>query len=383
MSSPGPDRLPGSPPAPATAPAEGPPLTRWQKFRLVVKVVELRLRFIALMAVTGLVFAYWDTLWNHYEKWMRPAGRAHAAAVAASSIYCPMHPQVVQDEPGSCPICGMPLSRRKKGEKAALPGGSLARVQLAPFRVAQAGIRTAEVGYAPLTETLTTVGYVEFDERRLASDLVEGPRGCRGSRSSTSTSPATTVEAGEPLAELYSPELYQAIQELLLGPAIGAARPPRPQTAAGPVAPGRPRRSWSGCRPRSSGSGGSRQAQIDEILADGQGRRHDADPLADRRARGQEERRRGPVRRRRATRCSRSPTSRTSGSRRRSTRTRSAWSASGRRSRRPSRRSRARPSRARSRSSSRTLDPATRTVERPVRPGEPRPPAPARACSPR
>ena len=29
------------------------PLTRWQKFRMVVKVVELRLRFIALMAATG------------------------------------------------------------------------------------------------------------------------------------------------------------------------------------------------------------------------------------------------------------------------------------------------------------------------------------------
>ena len=33
------------------------PLTPWRKFRLVVKVVELRLRFIAIMAVTGLTFA--------------------------------------------------------------------------------------------------------------------------------------------------------------------------------------------------------------------------------------------------------------------------------------------------------------------------------------
>ena len=106
-------------------------MTRWQKFRLVVKVVELRLRFIALMAVTGLVFAYWDTLWNRYDKWMRPAAEQHAA-VSGIEYYCPMHPQVVQDEPGSCPICGMPLARRKKGEKATLPEGVTARVAAGP-----------------------------------------------------------------------------------------------------------------------------------------------------------------------------------------------------------------------------------------------------------
>ena len=92
------------------------PLTRWQKFRLVVKVVELRLRFIALMAVTGLVFAYWDTLWNRYEKWMRPAGE-QPRRCRGIEYYCPMHPSVVQHEPGKCPICGMPLAKRKKGEK--------------------------------------------------------------------------------------------------------------------------------------------------------------------------------------------------------------------------------------------------------------------------
>ena len=146
------------------------PLTRWQKFRLVVKVVELRLRFVALMAITGLVFAYWDTLWNRYDKWMRPAAEKHVA-VSGIEYYCPMHPQVVQDEPGSCPICGMPLAKRKKGEMLALPVGVTARVQLAAFRVKQAGIETAEVVYSPLIETLTTVGYVAFDERRLTTIL--------------------------------------------------------------------------------------------------------------------------------------------------------------------------------------------------------------------
>ena len=90
-------------------------------------MVELRLRFIALMAATGLVFAYWDTLWNYYEKYTRPQGE-HVAASSEFEFFCPMHPSVVQEQPGNCPICGMPLSKRKKGEKTvAARGGCLPR----------------------------------------------------------------------------------------------------------------------------------------------------------------------------------------------------------------------------------------------------------------
>jgi membrane fusion protein, copper/silver efflux system len=84
---------PSDPVSPAPA-LSAEPLSRWQKFRMVVKVVELRLRFIALMAATGLVFGYWDTLWNYYEKYTRPPGEAHAAA-SDTEYYCPMHPTVI------------------------------------------------------------------------------------------------------------------------------------------------------------------------------------------------------------------------------------------------------------------------------------------------
>ena len=117
--------------APAAIAQDGPPLSRWRKFRMIVKVVELRLRFVALMAATVLVFAYWDEIGNRYEKWMRPAAPGHAA-ISGVEFYCPMHPQVVQDEAGACPICGMSLAKRTKGEKANLPAGVTARVELAP-----------------------------------------------------------------------------------------------------------------------------------------------------------------------------------------------------------------------------------------------------------
>jgi Cu(I)/Ag(I) efflux system membrane fusion protein len=248
-------------------PADGAdaPLSRWQKFRLAVKVVELRLRFVALMAITGTVFAYWDTLWNRYEKWMRPAG---SQVVAASNIeyYCPMHPQVVQHEPGSCPICGMTLAKRQKGEQQTLPHGVTARVVLAPSRVAQGGIRTAPVEYAPLQETLTAVGYVAYDERRLANIVSKVPGKSRVEKLYVNVT-GQDVIAGQPLAELYSPELSQAIQELL-----SAARHAEPATA--PVsAVARSlladRREMARASAEKLKRWGISQAQIESILAKG------------------------------------------------------------------------------------------------------------------
>ena len=161
------------------------------------------------------------------------------------------------------------------------------------------------------------------------------------------------VEAGQPLAELYSPELNQAIQELLTAarraePTRSSRRPPWPARswAIGTR--------WSALSAEKLKRWGITQAQIDEILKKGKTDFKFPILVAGQRARVQEERRRGPgsagrlpdVRGRR-------PSAR-SGCRPRSTSISWVWSTRGRPSRRPSRRFRARRSRARSSSSSRT-----------------------------
>ena len=215
---------------PEPVPMDVPRRTRRQRIRLIVKVVELRLRFVALMAITGLGFAYWDTIANRYDKWTRPVDERLATA-SGIEHYCPMHPSVVQASPGACPICGMPLARRKEGETQTLAEGVTARVPLDPSQILQAGIRTVEVGYSPLSETLTTIGNVGFDERRLANIASKVPG---TSRVETLYADFTgkVVKAGEPLAELYNPELAQAIQELLLAQRTERASAP-PQSLAG------------------------------------------------------------------------------------------------------------------------------------------------------
>src|SRR5262249_46783425 len=87
----------------------------WWWFNFLVLLKLARLRFIAVLIAVGGVIAYWDTLRAHYDKWTRPTPEQVAAA-ADTEFWCPMHPTIVREKPDKCPICGMPLSKRKKGE---------------------------------------------------------------------------------------------------------------------------------------------------------------------------------------------------------------------------------------------------------------------------
>lgn len=167
----------------------------WLRFWLFVKTA--RLRFIAVLAAVAATIAYWETLNAYYEKWTRPDS-GQAAAAADTEFWCPMHPPIVREKPDKCPICGMPLSKRKKGEgsqEEPLPPGVVSRVQLTPYRVALAGIQTAEVDYRPLAKEIQAVGFVEFDERSSPASP-PGPRAAAGSTSCTSTSPASRFARG-------------------------------------------------------------------------------------------------------------------------------------------------------------------------------------------
>lgn len=201
--------------------------TSWQKLKLVVKVVEVRLRFVAVLAITGLVIGYWDTLGNYWDKWARSPSAGVVAVASDTELYCPMHPSVVRrglepnGEVPKCPICGMPLSLRKKGDVPPLPPNVTGRVQLSPDRIRMAGIRTETIGYRPLTKVIRTVGEVTYDESRL-SRIVARASGYLEKLYVSET--FTTVDKGEPLAEIYSPELYTALQELLISSKGSASR---------------------------------------------------------------------------------------------------------------------------------------------------------------
>ncbi|WP_165226848.1 efflux RND transporter periplasmic adaptor subunit [Aquisphaera insulae] len=190
-----------------------------RSFWAIVKVVEMRLRMIVVMAVTGLAFGYWDTLAYRIEAWSRPPRQDRGEARRVEH-YCPMHPSVVLEAPSSCPICGMPLARREPRE-AAVPDGSPSRVRLTPGQVAQAGVRTVEVGLGRREEEWSTVGYVGYDESR-RFQVASNTRGHLRVDRLHARSEGVIVQQGERLAELYGYDVAQAIRLYL--DAIAARR---------------------------------------------------------------------------------------------------------------------------------------------------------------
>jgi Cu(I)/Ag(I) efflux system membrane fusion protein len=200
---------------PELAPSPKHTLSRnlWQ----ILKTIQARLRFIAILAMVGAAIMYWDTLKAHYEKWTRPVLGEEAAASADAEFWCPMHPTIVRDHRDKCPICGMPLSKRRKiertGTEEALPPGVVSRVQLTPYRVALAGVQTVAINYQALSKEINTVGFVEFDERKLARIAARVTGKSRIDKLFVNVT-GQTVAKGEALALLYSPDLVVTVQNL-------------------------------------------------------------------------------------------------------------------------------------------------------------------------
>ena len=71
----------------------------------------------------------------------------HAAKHLDPKYVCPMHPQIVRDEPGSCPICGMDLVEKLMDPMT----GKRPEIGLSGAVIQSMGVRTARVVPRPAT----------------------------------------------------------------------------------------------------------------------------------------------------------------------------------------------------------------------------------------
>ena len=193
---------------PSSAPNSG-----FKKCLFFLKFLEIRLRFVAILLITALVVGYWDTIQNYYLRWTRSGpAKDEKHASSDSEFFCPMHPFVVRDTFGKCPICSMDLVLRKKGAAVKLPEGVLTRVQVSPERIMQAGVQVESVAYRLLARTIRSYGVVESDETRIARVNARFP-----GRVEEMLVNATGVEVkkGDPLVRIYSPKYLSATFEYL------------------------------------------------------------------------------------------------------------------------------------------------------------------------
>ncbi len=169
---------------------------------------------------------------------------------------CGMHPWILLEEPGDCPICGMKLQPKKDDGGAAAGGSGAAagerkvlywkapmnpteiydrpgksamgmdlvpvyedevqggvEIKIDPVTQQNMGIRTERAEVAPLVRTIRTYGHITYDETRTAE---VSPKISGWIEKLYVDFTGQMVEKGEPLFEIYSPQLVSAQEEYLV-----------------------------------------------------------------------------------------------------------------------------------------------------------------------
>jgi membrane fusion protein, copper/silver efflux system len=128
--------------------------------------------------LTVLVLCVLATLGAVWWHWHGPAGESlppsYGSAARKQKYQCAMHPQIVSDTPGNCPICGMKLQPVEDEPTAAHEGGTGVPAPSAPvpghapFALSTArqqliGVRRAKVEYRSLAIAIRATGTVAYD----------------------------------------------------------------------------------------------------------------------------------------------------------------------------------------------------------------------------
>ncbi len=142
-----------------------------------------------------------------------PAASSADAEDDDSNIWtCPMHPQIREIEPGSCPICHMELVPTDDVNTDGGEHGEIGAVQLSEDAKRAARVQHDTVERTSLSDEIDVFGRVDVSEDSEV-DLTAWTGG-RIERLMVSAE-GERVEQGELLAQMYSPDLLEAQRSLV------------------------------------------------------------------------------------------------------------------------------------------------------------------------
>lgn len=159
-----------------------------------------------LFLVTGvfLGWIFFHSSGNHPER------HEHATEAAQASVWtCSMHPHIRMDQPGKCPICGMDLIPLVQGGSSSHDPDA---IHLTREAAALANVLTTKVSKQNPVKEIRLYGKVQADERLFQSQVSHVPG--RIEKLFVNFT-GEQIRSGQKLAEIYSPELVTAQQELL------------------------------------------------------------------------------------------------------------------------------------------------------------------------
>ncbi|HBE41259.1 MAG TPA: efflux RND transporter periplasmic adaptor subunit [Bacteroidales bacterium] len=134
----------------------------------------------------------------------------HLTEAAQGTVWtCSMHPHIRMEQPGKCPICGMDLIPLVQGGSSSYDPDA---IHLTREAAALANVLTTKVSKQNSVKEVRLYGKVQADERLFQSQVSHVPG--RIEKLFVNFT-GEQIRSGQKLAEIYSPELVTAQQELL------------------------------------------------------------------------------------------------------------------------------------------------------------------------